>query len=220
MHGIKLEDRNTPAASTLEQIFDQIEQGELKNMSLMQFLSREDVEADILGAIVEKNTGTLKIKKGYGECQKPRRPEEFRKRMSVVAHAYLMAQLKYPHKANLRDLQSQHFLKYLDLMLGDHILGLKARGKDGEVIITPDFDLMLSYDFQVRRRMVKLVNEGVTMVEALREAMANAIIKERYFFTHAECVLTSGQCSQLGTRKLSSLQESYMVSRQVAVRGL
>ena len=181
--GIKLEDRNTPAASTLEQIFDQIEQGELKNMSLVQFLSREDAEADILGATVEKGAGTLKIKKGYGECQKPRNPEEFRKRMSVVAHAYLMAQLKYPQKASLRDLQPQHFLKYLDLMLGDHVLGLKARGKDGEVVASPDFDLMLSYDFQVRRQMVKLVNEGATMIEALREAMADTTIKERYFLT-------------------------------------
>lgn len=49
MHGIKLEDRTTPAATTLEQIFDQVEQGELKNMSLVQFLSRDDAEADIFG---------------------------------------------------------------------------------------------------------------------------------------------------------------------------
>lgn len=67
VHGIKLEDRNTPAASTLEQIFDQVEQGEFKNMSLVQFLSREDAEADVLGATVEKGTGALKIKKGYME---------------------------------------------------------------------------------------------------------------------------------------------------------
>ena len=89
---MKLEDKNTPAASTLEQIFDQVDQGEMKNMSLVQFLSREDAEADILGATVEKGTGTLKIKKGYGECQKPRNPEEFRRRMAVVANAYLLAQ--------------------------------------------------------------------------------------------------------------------------------
>lgn len=143
VHGVKLEDRNTPASSTLEQVFDQIEQGELKNMSLVQFLSREDAEADILGATVEKGTGTLKIKKGYGECQKPRNPEEFRKRMSVVAHSYLLAQLKYPQKASLKGLQPQHFLKYLDLMLGDHVLGLKARNKDGEVIASPEFELVL-----------------------------------------------------------------------------
>ena len=183
VHNVKLEDRNTPAASTLEQIFDQIEQGELKNMSLVQFLSREDAEADVLGATVERGTGTLKIKKGFGECQKPRNPEEFRKRMAVVANSYLLAQLKYPQKACLRDLQPQHFLKYLDLLLGDHVLGLKAKGKDGEVVASPEFDLVLSYDFQIRRQMVKLVNEGAVLAEALKEAMTDTTIKERYFLT-------------------------------------
>ena len=99
VHGVKLEDRNTPAATTLEQVFDQVEQGELKNMSLVQFLSRDDAEADILGATVEKSTGTLKIKKGYGECQKPRIPEEFRKRMSVVANAYLRSAVEVPSES-------------------------------------------------------------------------------------------------------------------------
>lgn len=146
VHGVKLEDKNTSASSTLEQIFDQVEQGELKNMSLVQFLSREVSEADILGATVERGAGTLKIKKGYGERQKPKNPEDFRRRVSVVTHSYLVAELKYPQKSSLRGLQPQHFLKLLDLMLGDHVLGLKARDKDGQVIATPDFDLVLSHD--------------------------------------------------------------------------
>ena len=155
VHGLKLEDRNIPAASTLEQIFDQVEQGELKNMSLVQFVSREDTKADVLGATIEKGTGALKVKKGYGECPKPRTPEEFRRRMAVVSHSYLLAQLKFPQKAILRDLQPMHFLKYLDLMLGERVLGLKAKNQDCQTVASPDFDLVLSYDFQIRRAMVK-----------------------------------------------------------------
>ena len=196
LHGIKLEDRNAPASSTLEQTFDQVEQGEMKNMSLVQFLSREDAEADILGATVE-------IKRGYGECQKPKNPEEFRKRMAVVAHAYLLAQLKYPQKAILKDLQPQHWLKYVDLMLGDHVLGLKAKNKDGDVVASPDFDLMLSYDYQIRRNMVKLMNEGVPMVLALKESMADTTLKERFF-------LTPNVYSQVAT---SSVRGDYNRSR-------
>lgn len=183
VHGIKLEDRSVPAASTLEQIFDQVEQGELKNMSLVQFVSREDSEADVLGATIEKGTGALKVKKGYGECPKPRTPEEFRRRMAVVSHSYLLAQLKFPQKAILRDLQPMHFLKYLDLMLGEHVLGLKAKNQDGETVASPEFDLVLSYDFQVRRSMVKLANEGRLLHEALKESMLDTTIKERYFLT-------------------------------------
>ena len=37
VHGLKLEDKTIPASSTLEQVFDQVEQGEFKNMSLVQF---------------------------------------------------------------------------------------------------------------------------------------------------------------------------------------
>lgn len=94
-----------------------------------------------------KGTGTLKIKKGYGECQKPKNLEEFRKRMAVAAHSYLMAQLKYPQKMSLRELQPQHFLKYLGLMLGDQdVLCLEVRNKDGEVVAAAEFDFFLSCD--------------------------------------------------------------------------
>ena len=56
----------------MEQIFDQIEQGELKNMSLMQFLNREDVEADILGATVEKNTEERpRLRRSTGSAKSP-----------------------------------------------------------------------------------------------------------------------------------------------------
>eukprot|EP00435_Cladocopium_sp_Y103_P062875 s228_g24.t1 len=127
LHQYKLDDRATPAASTLEQVFDQVETGEFKNMSLVQFVSREDSEAEIFGATIEKGTGTIKIKKGFGECAKPRTPEEFRSRMQVVAHSYLLAQLKYPQKQALKDLAPRHFLRYLDLLLGDHVLGLRLQ---------------------------------------------------------------------------------------------
>lgn len=103
--------------------------------------------------------------------------------MQVVANTYLLAQLKYPQKAALRDLQPVHFLRYLDLMLGEHVLGLKAKDKDGNVIATPEFSLMLAYDYQIRRQMVKLVNSGQTMAVALKAAMMDTTTKERYFIT-------------------------------------
>ena len=67
-------------------------------------------------------------------------------------------------------------------MLGDHVLGLKARDKDGAIVASPDFDLMLSYDYYVRRQLIKLVNEGEVMAMALKEAMTDTIIKERYHY--------------------------------------
>ena len=99
----KLEDKVSPATSTLELIFDQVESGEWKSMSLVQFLSRDDTEAEMMGATIDK-TGTVKIRKGYGEAKPPKSSEELRQRLKLVGHTYIMAQLKFPHKAALQQL--------------------------------------------------------------------------------------------------------------------
>lgn len=155
LHGYKLDDKSTPATSTLEQVFDQVEAGELKNMSLKQMVSREDAEAEIVGATIEKGTGTIKIRKGYGECAKPRTPEEFRRRMTVLANTYLLAQLKFPQEAQLRNLRPLRWLRYVEFLLGEHVLGLKAINKDGEPVAAPELETMLNFDFQLRRQLLK-----------------------------------------------------------------
>ena len=181
LYNYRLEDRIMPPAGTLELVFDQIENGELKNMTLSQFVCREDAESEMIGAVIEKGTGAIKVKKGYGECPAPKSPEELRKRLAVVAHSYLLAQIKYPQKAILRDLRPQHFHKYMDLLLAEHVLGLKARDPEGNVVASPEFSLVLSYDYQIRRQMVKLANEGTELHEALKQAMTDTVVKERYF---------------------------------------
>ena len=98
LHGYRLDDKTTPATSTLELIFDQIEAGELKQMSLTQMVSKEDSESEIIGATIERSTGAIKVRKGYGECPKPKSPEELRRRMAVLANCYLLGQLKFPRK--------------------------------------------------------------------------------------------------------------------------
>ena len=82
----KLDEKSMPASGTLEQIFDQLENGELKVMHLVQFLSRDDAEIDPVGATIDK-AGNIKVRKGYGETTEPRGAEEYRQRMKVAAHA-------------------------------------------------------------------------------------------------------------------------------------
>lgn len=87
-------------------------------------------------------------------------------------------------------------------MLGEHVLGLKAKNQDGETVASPD--LVLSYDFHVRRSMVKLANEGRLLHEALRESMVDTTIKERYFLTpNVYSQVASGHSRQSSWRSLS-----------------
>ncbi len=180
----KLDEKSMPASGTLEQIFDQLENGELKVMHLVQFLSRDDAEVDPVGATIDK-AGNIKVRKGYGETTEPRGAEEYRQRMRVVAHTYLMAQLKYPHRQSLNGLEPHHFQRYVDYVLGEQIMGLKAKDDQGNVVSSPAFSLILHYEHQVRKEMVRLFNEGRDLHEALDAARKDGVIKERFFLTPA-----------------------------------
>lgn len=141
----KLEDRTTPSSATLELICDQVESGELKPLHLVQCLSQEDAEIDPVGAVIDKS-GSLKIKKGYGETTEPGDPEEYRRRMKIVAHVYIFAHLKYPHKAVLKDLTPYTFERFVDFVLGEHVLGLEAKDDADLVVSKPTFKSVLHYD--------------------------------------------------------------------------
>ena len=180
----KLDDRTTPAASTLELLCDQIESGELKPLLLVQCLSQEDAEVDPLGAVIDRS-GAVKIKRGHGETSEPKDPEEYRRRMKVVAHAYLFAQLKYPHKAVLAGLTPYSFQRFVDFILGEHVLGLQAKDDEGLVVSKPTFKSVLHYEHQIRKEMVRLANDGTRLEEALETARRDTVIKERHFITPA-----------------------------------
>ena len=67
----KMEDRVTPAPSTLENLFGQIEQGEWRFMHLTEFVSREDADVAPVGAVTDRSTGTIKVKKGAVQNTQP-----------------------------------------------------------------------------------------------------------------------------------------------------
>ena len=117
------------------------------------------------------------------EGVKPSTPEQLRQRLKLVGHTMLFAQLKYPHKAALRGLEPLHWSKLAGYLLGEHIMGLESKDARGEVVAKPSFELVLSYEHQIRRNMVKLMNQGESMVEALKTTMTDMIVKERYFLT-------------------------------------
>lgn len=180
----QLDDKVTPSGGTMEQLFEQVEAGEWKNMSLVQFMSRDDQDAEPLAATIDKG-GAVKIKRGYGESKPPRNPEEFRQKMKLIAHSYIMTSMKFPNKAPLKTISPNIFNKYIDYLLGEHCYGLKARNERDEAVSAPSLELVLSYDFQVRKKMVKMMNEGMDLVAALDGAMQDGTVKERYFLTPA-----------------------------------
>ena len=198
----KLEDKVWPATGTLELLFEQVEAGEWRHMSLVQFMSKDDQDQEPLGATIDKS-GTVKIKKGFGEAQPPKSPEDLRQKIKLLGHSYIFVQLKYPNRAVLRDVTPNLFMKLADYLLGAHIFGLKAKDSQGETVSSPSFDLVLSYEYQLRKAMTKAMNEGAPMVRALEDAMKDTTVKERYFLTPAALGAASSHGHQPGIRMKS-----------------
>ena len=218
----RLEDKVTPSTGTLEQLFEQIETGEWKRMSLVMFLSRDDADSEPMAATLDKN-GTVRVKKGYGESKPPKTGEELRQRVKLLGHTYLFAQLKFPNRHELRNIGPNLFNKYADFLLGEHVMGLQAKDSRGEVVATPSLELVLSYEFQVRKLMVKYMNDGVDMVRALKEAMKDSTTKERYFLTPAALdAAMSGRDQGRGSRsprRDHSREDGYTRGSQPSGKG-
>ena len=180
----KLEDKVSPSTGTLEQLSEQIDAGEFRTMALVQFMSRDDQDSEPMGAVLGKD-GTVKVKRGYGEVKPPKTGEELRQRLKLLGHSYLFMMLKYPNRPTLRDNNPNLWHKYSDYLLGEHVLALKAKNARGEIVATPSLELVLNYEYQVRKLMVRAMNEGKPITEALEEAMRDTTTKERYFLTPA-----------------------------------
>ena len=62
-------------------------------------------------------------------------------------------------------------------------MNLHAKDASGKVVASPAFDLVLSYDFQLRKNVMKPMNAGLKLTSALEQAVADVEIKERFFIT-------------------------------------
>ncbi|CAJ1359189.1 unnamed protein product [Effrenium voratum] len=91
----KMEDRVTPAPRTLENLFDQIEQGKWRFMHLTEFVSREDADVAPVGAVIDHSTGRW--------ARAKHAPEELRVRLDLVANAILMCAFRYGISADHDD---------------------------------------------------------------------------------------------------------------------
>ena len=177
-----IDDKVTPAPSTIEILCDQIENGEFKVMLITQFLSRDDAEVEPVGAVIDR-TGSVKIRKGYGETKEPKTSEELRQRVRVLGHGYVMCGIKYPQRAVFHDLEPQDFVHYVDYLLGDQVYNLKSEDEHGSVVSTPTLKLVLSYEHQLRKEVTKRMNSGTQMKQALEDVRKDTSIKERYLLT-------------------------------------
>ncbi|CAE8725125.1 unnamed protein product [Polarella glacialis] len=152
----EIKDKVTPAKTLLEGFWENIEEGELRPMSLKELVSREDTEDDNMVAGFDLKTGYLKLSKNKKETAMPVDFESLRLKLKLLGHLWIFSKLKFPNK---------------------------AKDELGNTVATPSLELVLAYDFQIRKEMIRRINSGTEAGEALRLAKTDITIKERFFTT-------------------------------------
>ncbi len=177
-----LDDKQKPARSYLERKLDEIEKDDLRAEPLEEVVSVDEDDPDMLRTEWRPD-GQLRAVRIGTKVSLPKGPEELRKRLALLGTTLIYAGYQQVHKGYLKGLNPQVFVEYVEYLLGDFVWKLASRGANGAVMSTPSWALLLSYEHAIRKAMVKLVSQGKTVKEALKNAMEDPVTKERFFTT-------------------------------------
>ncbi len=177
-----LESAQVPNRSYIERISEGIEKGEPRAEPLSEVLNYEEGDTDLMKAIFDSD-GSIKAIKTATTVPLPRDAEELRKRINLLGRGWMFVGAQQSSCVYLKDLSPQLFQDYLDYLLGPYVLQLAARDDNGNVSSSPPWKLVLSYEHEIRRKAMRMVEKGSMLKDALREAWNDPLTKERFFTT-------------------------------------
>ena len=196
----RLKDAEIPAKGSLEDLFEQIDLGELRPMALRHFGSRADNEEAEVGNLQVGKAGQVRIKKSRVETSPPATLEEFRAKVVLMANHYLFAKFRYPNKQVLQKINPFTFLDYLGYLTGKHVAQMETQTVDGVTLHKPSLKLLLNYEYQMRKEVVEELNQGGCMAEELKKVTKNSDVRERHFSTPL-AVSSASQALQAGWKE-------------------
>ena len=174
----------TPAPVYIEGKISQMEDGELVAESLADVLTVRDVEGSEETSLKLKNDGTVVFQKGKVTGTMPSTTEELRDKIRVMGIAWEFVRLKYTARPVFSDLDDHVWSRYLDWLLGEDVNGLVVSSVSAGVEIRPDWQTLLSFELEVRRKAFHDINlHGGSIRLRLQEAMKDSGLLTRYLIT-------------------------------------
>jgi hypothetical protein len=179
---MKLRDSEVPSKYFLGKKTEDVEENDPKVERLQEVTSKEDGEEEYLTTDVD-DRGNIKVRRGGREGKVPASPEELRAKHKLIGNAWLFLKGKHGNRAWLADLDPGDYARLSDHILGKHCYGLRVQCPDGSTL-GPRWQLILDYDYQVRKRAYELITTAsATLSAALKEACASSEVKELYLVT-------------------------------------
>ena len=135
----KIEDRLVPSKMSAEDLFEQVDGGELRIMTLKEFATKSDAEQTETwnDLVVSKHTGSVKMKKTGVENSMPKTKEELRRRLKLVENHFWYLKFRYPQRSVFQSLSLQTFSKHVQYILGEQVAEFVSKGPNDVVVSEP-----------------------------------------------------------------------------------
>lgn len=184
----KLPAREVPHPDYVATKLEEVEQDEPMALTLDMITHAEEQEVNELTSTLDAS-GRVQVTRSKVKGRLPGNSEEYRMKLRIEAHTWLMLAAKFRSKTWLVGLTAGDFSRFTDYILGDKVLRMQVPDGYGEghrlVDLNPPWGVVLSYEFQVRKLAFTLVREnGRTVSQGLEMAMKDTEVKE-IFFTSA-----------------------------------
>ena len=186
-HIIREED--IPSKSYIEMLETRLSEADLRAEPLKEVTTREIedeaqefFERDAASGFL-KATRTRKKQKD----EVPKGPEELRKVIKRMGIAWSMLAIKHANRAYLQGICPDLFLQHVDYILSEEVMGLMGYDEHGQVVSAPSWALVLAYEWQLRKKAWRIVQDPTNPINnfpaALKAAWADSTTKERYFLS-------------------------------------
>lgn len=178
----KIPNREAPSTDYISQKLEEIEQGEMIASPLDEVTSQTDIESPNVTANIDIS-GKVQILRKRAKSTLPGNPEELRLRLRVERNVWLYLATKFNNRPFLIGLAPSHWDIWTDYFLGHRVMLLEIPTPDGtRVPLHPPWQIVLSYEFECRKRVMELIlEEGLTMIAALERVPRDGELKEIAF---------------------------------------
>ena len=181
----KLNEGECPSADYLAAKAEETEVNEPTASSLDRISSKRDNQVESLQTSLDP-AGHLRVTKTLQKLELPHNSESYRRVMKVEAYTWLCMSARFKAKAWLQGLKLEHFVRFVDFILGDKVAGLRlptASGVD-TTFNRPPWQVVLSFELKLRSEAMKMViDDGVRLADALEAVTKDPSLKESFFTT-------------------------------------
>jgi hypothetical protein len=183
---LPLEDKHVPASGYVEKKFEDITEGSYRAETLKEVTSWGDdigLSFDRIGT--DPRSGTLTLKKGVKTGELPSSPEQLRDKVKIMMVAFIYAKARFPNRRWLRTVTPSVFEQHVTFVLSEQVMGLDSKNERGEVISSPPWALVISFEFQLRKRALEMISmeKEEDFASAMQAAREDSVLFQRFFTT-------------------------------------